>query len=98
MAEAILLPEAEADVDLACAYYETQRPGLSLRFRETLDVTLDTIALTPLIGTVVHKGYRRFAMKIFRYAVFYEVVDGIPYVHAVFHTSQDPEKLMRRLP
>jgi len=47
---------------------------------------------------VVYEGYRRALVRRFPYAVFYEYADEAITVYCVFHSSQDPNKWMKRLP
>jgi plasmid stabilization system protein ParE len=46
---------------------------------------------------MVHEGYRRSLIRRFPYAVFYERVETTVTIHAVLHTSRDPNKWRQRL-
>lgn len=98
MAEVILLPEAETDLDQACAWYEGQQAGLADQLLDNVRACLQAIGSTPLMHRIVEAPFRRGIVKRFPYSIFYEVRDDIVYVHSIFQNSQDPEKWRKRLP
>jgi len=55
----ILWPEAESDVAAAAEWYELQRSGLSLQFRDALDKTFAAIQERPSLHTLVYRDLRR---------------------------------------
>jgi toxin ParE1/3/4 len=69
----IFRPEAAAETQEAFAWYEAQRKGLGVEFRDELQHTLDTIQANPNQYPVVHRNVRRALMRRFPYGVFYVV-------------------------
>lgn len=62
--------------------------------------TIEAVRRVPKAFTVVRGDYRRAVVRHFPYVVVYgydEPAETVT-VYAVFHTSQDPDKLLRRLP
>jgi plasmid stabilization system protein ParE len=51
----------------------------------------------PEMYAPIHENYRRGLIRRFPNVVFYEHVNEIVTVYAVFHTSQDPEKWRQRI-
>lgn len=97
-AELIVAPEAEQDLAEAYAWYEEQRIGLGEEFLSCVDACIEAFRRMPEMHAVVYENYRRALVRRFPYTVFYEYVEGTVTVYCVFHTSQDPEKWLRRLP
>lgn len=98
VAELIVAPEAEQDLAEAYAWYEDQRSGLGEEFLGCVDASIEAIRRTPQMYPVVHESYRRALIRRFPYAVFFEHENDTVTVYCVFHSSQDPEKWVRRLP
>lgn len=97
-ADLIVAPEAEQDLAEAYAWYEDQRVGLGEDFLSCVDACIEALRRTPEMCPEVHESYRRALVRRFPYAVFYEYTQHTVTVYSVFHTSQDPEKWIRRLP
>jgi plasmid stabilization system protein ParE len=97
-AELIIAPEAERDIEEAYDWYEGQRVGLGEEFLSCVDAAIEGICRWPKIYAVIYEHYRRALVRRFPYAVFYEYEENTVTVYCVFHTSQDPEKWIRRLP
>jgi plasmid stabilization system protein ParE len=97
-AELIVAPEAERDLAEAYAWYEDQRIGLGEEFLGCVDACIEAFRRMPEMHAVIYENYRRALVRRFPYTVFYEHVEGTVTVYCVFHTSQDPEKWLRRLP
>lgn len=97
-AELIVAPEAEQDIAEAYGWYEERRVGLGEEFLSCVDACIEAARRTPKIYAVIHENYRRALVRRFPYAVFYELVEGTVTIYCVFHTSQDPEKWIQRLP
>jgi hypothetical protein len=62
---------AEADIDTAFAWYESQREGLGLEFLTAVEATLALIQRSPDQFPRVHRDVRRALVRRFPYAVFY---------------------------
>ena len=89
-----LEPRAISDIQNAIDYYDEQLPGLGERFKETVDHYIRTIARNPFYQ-IRYKDYRALPTGKFPYLVIYHVDEDeeIVYVMAVFHSSQNPDKL-----
>lgn len=97
VAELIIAPEAQQDIDEAYSWYEDRRYGLGEEFLSCLDAAIQKICRTPELYAKIFKEYRRTLTRRFPYAVFYEFTNEKVYVYSVFHTSQNPEKWKKRL-
>lgn len=93
----ILVPEAVVDVADAYEWYEDRAIGLGDDFLNSLDVAYALIAEHPIHYPVRFDSFRRILLDRFPYAIYYEHDDQTVFVHYVFHCSQDPAKLNRRL-
>ena len=62
MKPAFFTPAAEADVEEAFEWYETQRPGLGGAFRRALDIGVASVEQQPDAYAVVHRDVRRFLL------------------------------------
>jgi len=71
---------------------------LGEEFLSCAEACIEAIRRTPRMYPVVYEGYRRALVRRFPYAVFYEYADETITVYCVFHSSQDPNKWMKRLP
>jgi plasmid stabilization system protein ParE len=99
-ADLILTPEADDDLTEAAAWYDGQRQGRAAKFLARVAETIEAVRRTPKAFTAVRGDYRRAVVRHFPYVVLfgYDEAVGPVTVYAVFHTSQDPDKLLRRLP
>lgn len=86
----ILRPEAEKDIAEAAAWYDQQRPGLSLQFRAALDNTFASIEQHPRLYSQVYRSLRRALVRRFPYGVFYTPRVEELVVVAVLHTARSP--------
>ena len=90
MKRIVLRAEAEREALDAYEWYEGQREGLGLEFRDALDATLRDVAEQPQAFPVMLRDTRRARLKRFPYAVFYREHDDALIVVAVFHGRRDP--------
>ena len=86
----ILRPEAEKDIAEAAEWYDRQRAGLSLQFREALDNTFALIEENPRLHAQVYRDLRRALVRRFPYGVFYVTRAEELVVVAVLHTARNP--------
>ena len=93
----IILPEAEADLEYARNWYESQRDGLGAAFLLAMEEVLERIGRTPEMNAVVHQSVRRALTRRFPYAVFYRIEgDEEVVVVGVFHAGRDPSEWRSR--
>jgi plasmid stabilization system protein ParE len=94
----ILRPGALRDIAQAKHWYEERRTGLGADFVQSVEACIESIRRNPEWYAMAHESYRRALVRRFPYAVFYEYAADTITVYAVFHCSQDPEKLRSRFP
>ena len=95
--ELIISPEVQQDLDEAYGWYEDRRLGLGEEFLTCVDACIQTICRAPDLFAKVHKEYRRALVRRFPYAVFYEFIDEKVTVYCIFHSSQNPNKWLKRM-
>lgn len=86
----IVRPLAESDLDHAARWYNDQRPGLGLRFLDSMNQVFERIRIAPLQFPSVSPGLRRALLQTFPYAVYFRVTDEAIVVLAVLHLRRDP--------
>ena len=92
----LVRPLAEADVQSAYLWYETQAEGLGHEFLRAVDACFAAIERWPEAYPVVYKRYRRALLRRFPYIVYYSVSDAAIEVVACTHGRQHPTRWRRR--
>ena len=69
----VWIPEAEADLKEALAWYEGIHPDLGARFVLGVDAAVEVIARSPLAFQTVHAEIRRVGVRRFPYGFFFKV-------------------------
>jgi toxin ParE1/3/4 len=87
---------AEADIDTAFAWYESQREGLGLEFLTAVEATLALIQRSPDQFPRVHRNVRRALVRKFPYAVFYLSTPQRVSVIACVHARRHPRRWQSR--
>ena len=90
-----ILRETEAEIESARQYFNAQAFALGDRFLDDLEQTLERIEAIPesfpgLETLPDSEPYRRALLKVFRYAVIFEVLAEEIVVVAIAHTSRKP--------
>lgn len=85
-------PEAEADLDEVCRWYNQQREGLGADFLLCFEEALEKIRRNPEIYPTVYKRLRRGLIRRFPYGVFYLVEEEEITIVGVFHGRRDPRR------
>jgi plasmid stabilization system protein ParE len=88
--QALFTSAAEADVEEAFAWYESQRPGLGAVFRHALDIMVAAVVSNPVAYAVVYRQTRRALLPKFPYGLFYRVQDDAVVVIACIHAKRNP--------
>lgn len=90
---------ATVEIDEAIDWYEGQKVGLGVDFLLKFYNAVAFLKENPKLYPEVHQSFHRVLMKKYPYAIYYAVaeVNKEVIVLAVWHTSQDPDKLMKRL-
>ena len=89
-------PQADADLTEAREWYAHQHEDLDLEFMESIDEALSRILTNPDQYPIVYRSLRRYVVRRFPFAIFYEVASGEVEVIAVFHSRRDPERWKSR--
>ena len=90
------LPEADAELKAARAWYDDIRPELGERFAQAIEATVEAVAENPLQFPVVHRDRRRAGVRRFPYGIFFEVQEHRIVVIACLHAKRNPERWQRR--
>lgn len=85
-----LLPEADADIDGALAWYFEEDPELAARFAIEIERVFDRIVENPAAWTTLEPGIRRALLHGFPYAVIYRVEPERLLIVTVTHQHRDP--------
>ena len=93
----IVEPAAEADVEEAFWWYESQSRGFGAEFREAFRDALDRIARNPRLYQVVRRQTRRAFLKRFPYGVYYREYPDVIAVVACMHGQRDPRRWQERI-
>ena len=83
-------PEALYEFQKAAVYYETQQPGLGVRFIAAVQSAVDHIVASPESWRVMEEDVRRFLTKVFPYAVLYTVESEYILIVSVMHCHREP--------
>lgn len=92
----IIQPEAEADIDDAYQWYESQRKGLGESFLLCIEESLSRVSRTPLIYSIVYKKIRRVLIHRFPFGIFYIEGEKSITVLAVLHARRNPQTWKER--
>lgn len=87
-----LLAPAEEELRTAMRWYEEQRPGLGAEFLGAVHAGLTRMAGSPEQFPIWmnNRRFRRALVDRFPYALFFHLVEEVPVVVAVAHTSRRP--------
>jgi plasmid stabilization system protein ParE len=88
--EVTFRPEAEADLEDAAVWYESQRTGLGHSFLDEVESLTRTLAEQPLAFPLLYRNTRRALLRRFPFALFYRVMEQRVLVLAVLHGSRHP--------
>ena len=68
----VLRPEAQAEFDEVCDWYEQRRPGLGVDFVAQIQEVFDRISNTPELYAQIFRDVRRRVVRRFPYSVLYK--------------------------
>lgn len=88
--------QAQADIDEAARWYESQRPGLGGEFLDEILSAFSLLSEHPEAAPEVHRSTRRTLIKRFPFGIFYRVIGPHVVVMAVMHSSRDPRGWQER--
>lgn len=90
------LPEANAELLEARAWYDNVGSSLGDRFALAIEATTTAITQHPLQFPIVHREIRRAGVRRFPYGVFFQVQDSRILVVACFHGRRNPRHWQAR--
>jgi plasmid stabilization system protein ParE len=95
--KARFLKAAQVDMNEAARYYESQRPGLGVEFREEVRSTVERIKGLPDAWHPLSENTRRCQTRRFPYGVIYQARSDEVIIVAVAHLHREPEHWKDRL-
>jgi plasmid stabilization system protein ParE len=94
----IFAPLARLEFEEAAAWYEEQRAGLGEEFRIEVNATLQQVLKSPERFRLASRLTHQIRLRRFRkYGVYYSIEPKVINVIAIFHSSRNPQDLLRRL-
>jgi toxin ParE1/3/4 len=94
---AILHTDAEAELEQAIAYYESQRTGLGGDFRREFEAALHRVRENPHLYAVEDEAGARYCLiRRFPYTLVYVDLDDQIWIVAVAHQKRRPRYWQRR--
>lgn len=88
---------ADADIEAAFEWYESEQPGLGLEFLEEVRAAYARILDGPLKYQELRSGIRRALTRRFPYGIYFSVQDALIIVIAVLDTARDPAEWQFRI-
>lgn len=90
-----ILQKARHDMQKSADWYDEQQAGLGERFLRSVIAAFKRIETAPLHYEIKFSKKFRFAQtESFPFLVVFKIKKDIVVVHAVFHTSRNPEKFL----
>jgi plasmid stabilization system protein ParE len=87
---------AEFDIKESYFWYENQQPKLGEFFKIQVMQLVETIKLNPLLFQIKHTIVRVAFLHKFPFGIHYVIKGESIIILAVFHTSLDPSKWLKR--
>ena len=69
----VITKSADTDIQSAIDWENMRSAGLGKRFLTSVDRKLESLAITPLMGSIKHKSVRFVGIDIFQYVIYYRV-------------------------
>lgn len=85
-----IVPVAEAELEDAVAYYNSQPPGLGVEFAVEVDAAVRRILDYPHAWQRLTAGARRCQLHRFEYGLIYRVRGDVATIYAVMHLKRRP--------
>lgn len=93
----LIKPEARRDISDACAWYESERPGLGKAFAEAFERACERVLFDPESFAAVLGSIRWIPLKRFPLGVFFQVEADRVVILAVLHGRRSWQTLAERL-
>lgn len=91
------LKPAQAEVDDAVAWYDSQLRGPGTQFLDDIDRTIRRITAFPLSSVEIEQDIRRCLLSRFPYGIIYGIDSDTVIIVAVAHLHRDPRYWVDRL-
>lgn len=91
-------PSAEAELQNAIDYYNTQCEGLGYEFAGEIQSTIERIISHPEAWTKLSAYCHRCRTKRFPYAVIYYAENNLLFVVSIMHMKREPNSWQMHLP
>ena len=91
-----LVTAAEADIESAFNWYQSERFGLGLEFLAEMYAAFDSLEENPLKYQIQKSDIRRMLVRRFPYALYYLVENDLVTIIAVLHAARNPKSWQRR--
>ncbi len=86
-----LSDEAEGDFDKSFEFYYEDSPKVANTFFKQINLCFESIKQNPKSFPVAHKDVRKYVVKKFPFVIYYQIIDTVIQIIAIFHTSRNPE-------
>jgi plasmid stabilization system protein ParE len=96
--EVKFLAPAQAELEEAVAYYETQKEGLGSQFTEEVKRTIQRMLQYPEAWALISRRTRRCRTNRFPYGVIYQVRGDVLLIVSIMHLHREPRGWRSRLP
>lgn len=83
--------EAEEDFDRSYEFYYEKNPIIADTFYQSIKLSFENIKENPITFPIAYKDLRKYVVKNFPFVIYYQIIDTIIQVIAIFHTSRNPE-------
>jgi len=91
--------KAQAELEEAIGYYESQKRALGLDFQSEVERTVARVQQAPQIGSPYKATeLRRYLVRRFPYIIFYAELEESIWIVAIAHTKRRPDYWKRRKP
>ena len=88
---------ADADIEAAFEWYESEQSGLGLEFLEEVRAAYARVLDGPLKYQELRSGIRRALTRRFPYGIYFSVENNLIVVIAVLDTVRDPAEWQFRI-
>lgn len=90
MSSVVFDPGARSEFLASVEYYEECQAGLGRRFREAVEMAVNSIRTAPFRYRVLHAPFRRCLIPKFPYAIIFSIEPDFILVIAVAHVKRKP--------
>lgn len=88
---------ADADIEAAFEWYESEQAGLGLEFLEEVRAAYTRILENPFKYQELRSGIRRALTRRFPYGIFFAIEDDVIAIIAILDTARNPAEWQLRI-